>query len=503
MNEHIPILILLSPLAGSLFCVFSPFFSGRLTRFLAWFSLAAGLIFTLESFGPLLSTGDWRYALGGWPPPWGIELVLTPFTAFFACLLLVLSLVVLVYFRSLRLPGSSGIWKENLAHSFHLLMTAAGLALLFTRDAVNLFLFLEVFLLAGAGLMASLGEKAWLAAFNFFFWGSVGATLYLAGIVFLYSATATPNLDDILAQLFIAKNFSMALTAGFFLGFGFIFLLVFPAPFFFQKTLNRIPSFLLAFFSSVIPRLAAVLLFGFYFFVLDVPGLTAPTWLTVLAYLVSLAFLTGFFFASRQKDYLVTLGFLGAAQMGFLFLGFYLGNKSALTGSLLEVLSQVLTVAGLFFIGQNLREDAGIQSLSRLTGLARQRPLMGLALVIFASSIVGVPPTGGFFGKWFLAQGAMEKHDWLALATLAAVTVFNFLFFARLTRLLYEHHSDYPALPPTRMESRLPVLLLAAAILLLGVFHEGLIHKFIEPALPKAFQNLPVPNVPFLGKEVE
>lgn len=488
---------------GAFLCAASSFFPGRFTRIFAALSLVLGLVLTMVSFRALLSTGIWRYEMGGWPPPWGIEIVLTPYTAFLACVLLALSLAVLVYLGGLRWTAPGGVWGENLAYSFLLLMTTAALALLFTRDTVNFFLFLEVFLAAGAGLLASLGEKAWLAAFYLFFWGSAGAALYLAGIVFLYAGTATANLDDILAQLFISKNFPVALTGCFFLGLGFIYPLVFPAPFFFQKTLNRIPAFLLGFFSSVLPRLAAVLLFSFYFFMLDIPGMMVPPWIGALGYLVSLAFLTGFFFASRQKDYLPTLGFLSAAQMGFLFLGFHLGTKSALTGPLLEILSQVLTVAGLFFIGQNLREDAGILSLTRLAGMARQKPLVGLALVIFAASIVGVPPTGGFFGKWFLVQGAMEKHDWLSLATLAAVTAFNFLFFARLTRLIYEHRPDYPALPSTPLKSRLPVWLLAAAILLLGIFHEGLIHQFVEPALPKAFQNLPVPNVPFLGKEVE
>ena len=46
-------------------------------------------------------------------------------------------------------------------------------------------------------------------------------------------------------------------------------------------------------------------------------------------------------------------------------------------------------------------------------------------------------------------------------------------------------------------------MVLAGGVLLLGVFHQEILHTYVEPALPRAFQNLPVPNVPFLGKAVE
>jgi multicomponent Na+:H+ antiporter subunit D len=225
--------------------------------------------------------------------------------------------------------------------------------------------------------------------------------------------------------------------------------------------------------------------------------------LTILEYFLAILFFGDFIYAARQKDFHQAVAFLSVAQLGYLFVGFLLGNKSALTGTLIELISQVLVVAGLFFIASTLRPTSGAQPFSRLAGLARHRPLTGLALIIFTASIVGVPPTGGSFGKWYLIQGALERKDWVLLAAVVATILFNLVYFTRLMVFLYEHRSPSLSLAPPSLVSKAPMLLLAAGVLLLGIFHQDIIHNFIEPTLPKAFLNSPLPNVPFLGKQVE
>jgi multicomponent Na+:H+ antiporter subunit D len=498
-----PFLILLSLLLGAGLAVLTAFISIRLTKLAAALSVLASLYFSIQSFLVLLANGPWHYELGGWAPPWGIELVIGPFTCFFGCLILSIALLTLFYSRHLRLPGPMGLWKEKVLHPLLLVLTAAVLGMIFVRDVFTLYLLLEVSILSAAGLLACFGDRNWVDTFHLVLWGSVCASLFLAGVITLYAVTGTTHLDDILAQLFIAKNEAAVLTGGFFLTFAWTYHFNFLSPFFFPRLLNHLPSYVLGFFSSVMVRVAAYLLFIVYFFALGVPGFTPPFWLTVLEYLVVFSFLADFFFASRQKDFQHALAFLSLGQLSFLFLGFLLGNKSALTGSLMELLSQVLVVSGLFLIAENLREGAGAHPLSRLAGLVRHRPMTGLALVIFISSIAGVPPTGGFFGKYYLIQGALEKHDWVILAALGLTIAFNFFYFAKLTGFLVEHRETYPAQPASSFASKLPILLLAVGVILLGMFHQGIIHDYVEPALPKAFQNLPVPNVPFLGKAVE
>jgi NADH-quinone oxidoreductase subunit N len=141
--------------------------------------------------------------------------------------------------------------------------------------------------------------------------------------------------------------------------------------------------------------------------------------------------------------------------------------------------------------------------VSVLTGLARQRPVLGFCLVVLGASIAGIPPTAGFFGKFYLFQGAWEARDAVVLCALALTSLFNlFLFFQLMIRLYGHRDKELPREVHARLYQS-PVLALALWVILSGIFHQEFLQSSIEPSLPKAFLNLPVPNVPFLGPEVE
>jgi NADH:ubiquinone oxidoreductase subunit 2 (subunit N) len=88
------------------------------------------------------------------------------------------------------------------------------------------------------------------------------------------------------------------------------------------------------------------------------------------------------------------------------------------------------------------------------------------------------------------------------LVLVAATVLLNLFYFIKLIVLIYEHR-DAAATESSSIASKIPILILALGIIILGVFHQTVIDRFIEPALPKAFQNISIPNVPFLGKQVE
>jgi multicomponent Na+:H+ antiporter subunit D len=499
MNIHLPILILLIPIAAVPLCVLLSFLSQKISEGMGFLFLVLTLGLEMAASLKVVDQGPWHYQLGGWPPPWGIELTLTSFP----CLMGGISLLVLLvcwFYSRLFSFASSG---DKGSGSFFLLFAAGFLGLLLIRDAFSLYLLLELLLLSGAALLAGQGGRGWLNGFYLLLGGSAGASLYFAALFFLFSATGTLHLDDLLAQLFIFKNNSTAILSGLLVAAAFLFPLGFVHPVFLGRQMNRISPFVLGLLSSVMARVMAYLLFLFLFFVLAIPGLLQPPWLVGLEYLLVLGFLVHFVFAVKQKDLFHAVAYLSLGQLGFLFLGFMVGNKGALTGSLLEIVNQILIAAGLFVIAGSLRTGPGAHLVSRLAGLARYRPFTGLALIVMTASIAGVPPTAGFFGKFYLAQGALEKKDWVVLGLLGITVLFNFFFFARFTAFLYEHRGPSLSYGSSSLLAQAPFLLLAIGILLLGLFHQFLIHDFIEPSLPKGFQNIPVPNVPFLGHQVE
>ncbi len=503
MNPNGPILLLLLPWVGALLTLGAAFLSRRLCSliYLAALGLDGWILF--QTFTPVLTNGFLNYQLGGWAPPWGIELVETPFNALLCGFVLLVAFSAWFYARRLRLPGPTGARRERWLLSLFLFLTGTALGLLLLRDAFSLYLLLEALVIFGAGTILLLNPKGALDAYRLLLWGSAAATLYLLGVVFLAASAGTVQLDDILAQLFTSKTPGVALAAGFLTVFAWAFPALFPAPALYSRLLNHTPSFVTGFLVSLGARATGYLLFVLCFFTLNVPGLLLPLGAEALLYGLVLFFFSGFVLAPRQKDFQQAMAYLAVAQGGYLLAGFILGNKSGLAGSLLELLSQTLAVAGLFFVSESLRQGAGPHPLSRMIGLARHRFWTWTALMVFLASAVGVPPTGGFFAKFYLFQGALEKHDWVLLAILSAAAIFNLYYLGKFTFYLCEHRPSVPDLPPPSFSSLFPIMVLAAGVLLLGVLHQEVLQTFVEPALPRAFQNLPVPNVPFLGKAVE
>jgi len=502
MRAHMPVLLLLVPWVGALLCMGGALLSRRLSSLLYTTTLVLDLWVLFQTLPVVLAKGFWNYELAGWAPPWGIELRETPLNALLCGFILGVALLAWFYARRLRFPGPGGSLREGWLLSLFLFVTGTALGLLLLRDAFSLYLLLESLVVFGAGILLVINPKGSLDAFRVLLWGSAAVSLYLLGVVFLAASAGTVQLDDLLAQLFTSKTPEVALSAGVFVLMVGILPALFPTPYLFSRLLNHTPSFVTGFLVSTGARAIGYLLFVLCFFTLNVPGLTLPIGAVAFLYLLVFLSLGQFFFAARQRDFQQAIAYLAVAQGGYILAGFLLGNKSGLAGSLLEVLSQTLGVAGLFFVSEGLRQGAGPHPLSRLIGMARHRFWTFTALMVFLATAVGIPPTGGFFAKFYLVQGALEKHDWVLLTILGVTTLFNLYYLGKFTFYLCEHRPPVPDLAPPSFSTLFPIMVLASGVLLLGIFHQEILHTFVEPALPRAFQNLPVPNVPFLGKAV-
>jgi multicomponent Na+:H+ antiporter subunit D len=504
MTVHLPAWLAFLPLAEVWPLLILGFFSYRLSRWGAYAALLLQLGLAASAFPRLLQRGPWHYSVGGWPPPWGIEWVLTPFTVLTALFLLLLGLAALFYLGPHGLRAGLRKERESLAAVLLVALVSSLCDQLWTTDGWVLYLLLETSLLAAAGLWVALSHRGWSGGFYLLLGGSLGASLLLTGFLFLFSATGTFQYDDLLSQLFISRQFGMALAAGTFLVLAWAGHFAFPLPFFSGRQPVQAPSFLLGFFSAAMVRTGVFVLFVLLFSVLDVPGTACPKWLEAGEILLLLPFFGGFVLAARQRDFLRSAAFLGAAQLAFPLLGFFSGDKSSLTGALVEILAQMPVVAGLFMAAGVLQPGPeGACPWSRLAGLGRRDFGMALTLTVLAFSAAGVPPTGGAFGKFYLFQGLFEGSRWALIGLLALAVLFNLFLAGRFLWFLFKPGKAGSSGEPVEFSVKVPLYLCALLVLVLGVFHHEIVHYLIEPTLPKAFQDIPLPKIPFLGKEVE
>ncbi|HXL73354.1 MAG TPA: proton-conducting transporter membrane subunit, partial [bacterium] len=314
MKEHLPILILLLPLAAVPVIAGLSFTSTWINRLSVLAVFITGWICGWETLDGVLVNGTWFYNLGGWAAPWGMEVVLTPFTVFFAGWIWLIGMSTWFYGLPYWMLRRNEAAKEGLFNAFLFLLIGAILGLLFLRDLLSLYSCLETALAAAAGLLVVGQSKNWRDGFYLFFWGSAGASFLLLSAFFLYAATGTLNLDDLLSQIFISKNAAAVLTAGLLGVFAFVVPLSFPLPAFFFRLVGQTPSFIMGLLSSVLVRGLIYVLFILLFFTLNLPGFHQPFWLLGLEYLLVPLIFLNFVLAFRQNDFQQSIAYISVAQ---------------------------------------------------------------------------------------------------------------------------------------------------------------------------------------------
>ena len=195
MTEHLPALQVVIPLLAAPLCVLlrRPGAAWGVYAATALTSLAISLLL----FARTLDGGTLRYALGGWPAPFGIEYVVDAVNVLPLLLVSVLAVAVAIYAPR---AVASEIERPRiyLYYACLCLYLAGLLGIGITGDAFNVFVFLEISSLSGYALIAmGRHRRALLAAFRYLVMGTVGGTFVLIGIGLLYALTGSLNMADL------------------------------------------------------------------------------------------------------------------------------------------------------------------------------------------------------------------------------------------------------------------------------------------------------------------
>ena len=101
----------------------------------------------------------------------------------------------------------------------------------------------------------------------------------------------------------------------------------------------------------------------------------------------------------------------------------------SLAGAAIHIAAHALAKITLFFAAGSIYTVAHLTEIKQLDGIGHRMPWTMGAFAIGALGMIGVPPTAGFLGKWFIVTGAMQTANWLALGVIVASTVLNAAYF--------------------------------------------------------------------------
>lgn len=368
-----------------------------------------------------------------------------------------------------------------------MLWCAAGLLLL-TRgvELVTIFVSLELLSVALYGLAAYHRREAVSieAAIKYFLMGAFVSSFILYGAALVYGETGTTFLPRISEALAAGTGSAGLVLLGFLLllcGFGFKLGLV-PFHAWAPDVYQGAPSPFVAFLSVAPKAAAAAVMVRLVTLVALSP--TAGDWSGFVSVLAIASMLGGNLFALAQRDIKRMLAYSGIAHMGYLMIPLASPGPQAWSPILVYLFAYILMNGGAFALVSMLYAKPGEQhAIATLSGWGARLPLAAACLSICMLSLGGIPPTGGFIGKYLIFVYAVQHGD-LALALVGVVaSLIGIVFYLRVIYMLYMR--DEIAQPATQgldFGGRAVALLTAAGLLLVGLF-PGPLLDWVEAAV--------------------
>ncbi|MDN5323806.1 MAG: multicomponent Na+:H+ antiporter subunit [Clostridia bacterium] len=488
MREQLPALIVVVPLLAALASPFIAYFSKTLVR---WLSIAAISVALLSSIGSLvhaLTQGTWHYHFGNWAPPWGIEYVIDPLGGAMAVLISFVSLVVAIYSGPFLKEDT---WlKKGIFYSLYTLLTTGLLGMVVTGDVFNFYVFLEISSLTGYALIAAGGHRATVAAFRYLLIGTIGASFYLLGIGYLYAITGSLNMADLVEKLppLIDSPVVLLAIVMFVVGLG-TKMALFPLHGWQPDAYTYSHPAATAFIAGVMAKVPAYAVLRFFFFIIGSATTPVKAALEVMGWLAAVGIIAGSIMAIAQKDFRRMLAYSSVAQIGYIVVGFAVGNTLGLIGAILHIINHAIMKSCLFLVAGGVQWRTGEHTIEKYAQLCRKMPLTMGAFLIAALSMVGLPPTAGFFSKWYLVLGALEANMWPYVVIIIISSLLNAIYFFRVIENIYLKKSSEPSeevkgsleLP---LQMLVPIVVLGLGILVIGIFNEQIVSQVLLYALP-------------------
>lgn len=486
MTQHLPLLIPLVLLTAALLAPLVGVIRHTWTYRLALVAVAIDAGVALWGLAEVVDGGTMTYRLGGWRPPIGIELVLDPLSAFFSAVIATVALVVMVGARAMvveELPR-----KEVPFFVAALLMLAGFQGMVVTGDLFNLFVFMEIAALASYSLVA-VGEPASpLASFRYLIVGATGASLYLLGLWFIYNLTGSLNMADVAAILPGSwDNPALAIGLGLMIvGIG-VKMALFPFHGWLPDAYTQAPSATTALMAPLGTKVGAYALIRLLVFVFGGPLVADELPVAdVVMWLSAIGIIYGSILAIAQRELKRMLAYSSVAQVGYIGLGIGLANPVALIGAVLHVVNHAVMKGALFLVAGIMRARLGHTDIGRIDAtVTRRLPWTMAVFTVGALSMIGIPPTAGFFSKWYLASGAVDRGLWIMVVVIMVSSLLNAVYFFRVLERAYLRPTDDESVEAVvRDEARpamlVPALVLAVGILALGVFNAVLVNRVID-----------------------
>jgi len=508
ITDQLPILILAVPLLTSfaitIFARKSPIlaFSLLLAAIGTSFACSVGVLRQLLETGATI-----HYHVGNWQPPYGIELVIDHLNAMVLVIVSGAALLTAVYSRHTvpaevpdRFPGEKIPERATNYYTLYALLITGLLGIVATGDAFNLYVLLEISALSSYALLSLGRGRAYFATFKYLIMGTIGACFYLLGVGYLYIKTGSLNMADLkglLASSILLDSQTVKIAFILIIVGIWIKMAFFPLHGWLPNAYTFASDTTSCLVAPLMTKVSVYMMIRLMFSVFSVHYIFEVLgFQDMVVWLAAAAILFGSVSALGQTNMKRMLTYIIVAEVGYMVGGTWLGNSNGLTGATYHILSDAMMTLCLFMAVGAVIYKTGDSSRESMRGIFRKMPVTAVVFLIGAFAMIGIPPTCGFFSKWYLVSGALEAGHWGFAAALLISSLINAIIFFRIIEIGYFPDFDAPAaasgdhghgaavMAEVPLTMLLPMVLTALSLIAIGVYSNEIITGLVSRTIP-------------------
>lgn len=344
----------------------------------------------------------------------------------------------------ISLQSYNWLMKHKHAAEFYILMFSTLLGMFFMISSRNLLMFYVGLELASIPLAAMANfeldkRRSAEAAMKYIISSAFASGLLLFGISMIYGIAGTVNFAELreIASANPLFLFSFILLIA---GFGFKISAV-PFHLWTADVYEGAPIAVTSYLSVISKGSMVFVMTSVLFTVFDKLFFQ---WYNIMAVLAVLSMVIGNLFAIRQQNIKRFLAFSSISQVGFILIGVSGGDNTGFSSVIYFVLIYIFSNLAAFGVLSLVSSEKGKERIDDFKGFYKTNPMLTWVLAIALFSLAGIPPTAGFFGKFFLILAGAGKNNYVLITIAALNMVVSLYYYLRIIKAMFMDANENP-----------------------------------------------------------
>ncbi|MEO6902125.1 MAG: NADH-quinone oxidoreductase subunit N [Bacteroidia bacterium] len=374
---------------------------------------------------------------------------------------------------------ADGFFKEESNQTDHyslILFALAGAVIMVSyTNMAMLFLGIEIlsipmYILCGSNKLDLSSNEA---AFKYLIMGAFATGFLLFGITLIYGATGSFDLKEIATAVASQATVSPIFYVGVLLMLTGLSFKVSAAPFHFwaPDVYQGAPTVITAFMATIV-KIAG---FGAFLKLFSTTFNNAhDTWGTTIWVIAALSMLVGNITAIFQTSTKRLLAYSSIAHAGYILLALLAGNSFSSSAVLMYATAYSIGSIATFGIVDIISKTRGSDGIDHFNGLGKSNPFLAFVMAVALFSLAGIPPTAGFFAKYYIFTSAfMAGNPGLVLIAIIASLIGIYYYFKIVIAMYFKEGNKEPI--QVQANHKILLIIIVFAIFVLGLFPDLII----------------------------